>query len=230
MLHLVLAQYPSLSVAVVRDGEIVYQGAFGFADLEARRQATPETSYHVASVTKAFTATLAVLLHDRGVVDLDRPVVTYLPEGVSISTDPDRGATITLRQLASHTSGLPRGCRIRSNRSKACINWNRIDSTTSTLRPPGDVTLASDPGADELYSNLGMGLLGHALECAADKPARRGWRASGGRAGLDANSALLVATFNVWVARRPWLRFTWVDWALAKGRSWLRAKSYRCLW
>src|SRR5690606_1536121 len=45
-----LAQYPSLSVAIVRDGGIVYQAAFGFENLEAARQATVETSYHVASV------------------------------------------------------------------------------------------------------------------------------------------------------------------------------------
>src|SRR5688572_21958862 len=48
-----LAQYPSLSVAIVRDGKIVYQGAFGSEDIKARTKATPQTSYHVASVTKA---------------------------------------------------------------------------------------------------------------------------------------------------------------------------------
>ncbi len=49
-------------------------GFFRVSGLEVRRKATPETSYHVASVTKAFTALLAVTLHDRGVVDLDQPV------------------------------------------------------------------------------------------------------------------------------------------------------------
>ena len=64
------AQYPSLSVAVVRDGEIAYLGDFGFEDIKARRKATPQTSYHVASVTKAFTASLAVMLHVRGVTQV----------------------------------------------------------------------------------------------------------------------------------------------------------------
>ena len=68
------AQYPSLSVAVVRDGKIAYQGAFGLDNIEAGRQASSETSYHVASVTKVFTTSLAVILHERGVVDLDEPV------------------------------------------------------------------------------------------------------------------------------------------------------------
>src|SRR6185295_18872657 len=99
-----LAQYPSLSVAIVREGKIVYRGAFGFDDINARKKAPPQTSYHVASVTKAFTASIAVMLHARGVIDLDQPVARYLPNDVSISTKPALGAAITLRQLASHTS------------------------------------------------------------------------------------------------------------------------------
>lgn len=99
-----LAQYPSLSVAVVRDGKIAYQGVIGFEDVKARRKATPETSYHVASVTKVFTTLLAVQLDARGVVDLDQPAVKYLPQDVSLSTNPKLGATITLRQLASHST------------------------------------------------------------------------------------------------------------------------------
>jgi CubicO group peptidase (beta-lactamase class C family) len=164
--QVVLARYPSLSVAVVREGEIVYQGAFGFADLEARREATPETSYHVASVTKAFTASLAAMLHDRGVVDLDRPVVTYLPEGVLISAEHVRGGTITLRQLASHTSGLPRGVPgpVQSLEGRYQLEPKRLYEHLA------NVTLVFEPGTDELYSNLGMGLLGHVLERAAGKP------------------------------------------------------------
>ena len=161
-----LAQYPSLSVAVVRDGKIVYQRAFGFEDMKARRKATPETSYHVASVTKAFTASLAVMLHARGVVDLDQPVMKYLPKDVSISTTPKVGATITLRQLASHTSGLPRGVpgAVQSVDGRYQLEPKRLYDHLAGVK------LESDPGTDELYSNLGFGLLGHALECAAGKP------------------------------------------------------------
>lgn len=159
-------EYPSLSVAVVRDGEIVYRGAFGFEDVEARRPATPHTQYHVASVTKAFTASLAVILHERGVVDLDEPVVKYLPPGVSISTTPDVGATITLRQLASHTSGLPRGV---PGRVQSVDGWYQLEPER-LYDHLADVELESNPGTAEEYSNLGFGLLGHALERAAGKP------------------------------------------------------------
>lgn len=161
-----LSQFPSLSVAVVSNGAIVYQGAFGFEDLEAGVKATPETSYPVASVTKVFTTLLALMLHARGVVDLDKPVAIYLPEGVSISANPKLGATITLRQLASHTSGLPRGIpgRVQSVEGRYELEPRRLYDQLA------GVTLEFDPGADEEYSNLGVGLLGHALERAAGKP------------------------------------------------------------
>ncbi|MEW6306865.1 MAG: serine hydrolase domain-containing protein [Verrucomicrobiota bacterium] len=160
------SSYPGLSVAIVRDGQVVYQNAFGFEDIEARRKATPQTSYHVASVTKVFTTSLAVLLHDRGVIDLDQPVAKYLPKDVSISTRPALGATITLRQLASHTSGLPRGIPgpVQSVEGRYALEPERLYQHLAA------VSLESDPGTKELYSNLGMGLLGHALERAAGKP------------------------------------------------------------
>jgi CubicO group peptidase (beta-lactamase class C family) len=163
------AQYPSLSVAIVRDGTMVYQAAFGFENLEAARPATAETAYHVASVTKVFTASLAVMLDARGVVDLDDPVVKYLPEEVVISTEPAVGATITLRQLASHTSGLPRAVmeRVQSARGRYKLEPARLYDQIA------HVTLKFDPGTGNQYSNLGFGLLGHALERAAGKPLHR---------------------------------------------------------
>ncbi|MDQ3622627.1 MAG: beta-lactamase family protein [Verrucomicrobiota bacterium] len=160
------AEYPSLSVAITRDGKIVYQNAFGFEDIKARRKATPQTSYHVASVTKAFTASLAVMLHSRGVIDLDQPVIKYLPEGVAISAKPELGATITLRQLASHSSGLPRGVSgpVQSVEGRYQLEPTRL------YEHLGKVALEFNPGTKQVYSNLGFGLLGHVLERAAGRP------------------------------------------------------------
>lgn len=159
-------RYPSLSAVVIRDGKVVYKGAFGFEDLRAARPATPQTQYHVASVTKVFTASLAVILHERGVIDLDRPVVDYLPDGVNISTTPEIGAEITLRQLASHTSGLPRGVPgpVQSVEGHYKLEPQKLYGLLAEVR------LESKPGTAESYSNLGYGVLGHVLELAADKP------------------------------------------------------------
>ena len=111
-------------------------------------------------MTKVFTTTLAVILHERGIVDLDQRVVDHLPEGVSISAEPERGARITLRQLASYTSGLPRGVpgAVQSVEGRYQLEPKRL------YKHLADVELVFDPGTDELYSNLGMGLLGHVLE------------------------------------------------------------------
>jgi CubicO group peptidase (beta-lactamase class C family) len=117
-------------------------------------------------VTKVFTALLAVQLDDRGVIDLDQPAVRYLPADVFLSTKPDLGATITLRQLASHTSGLPRGVPgpVQSVEGRYQLEPQQLYDHLA------NVELVSDPGTEELYSNLGMGLLGHVLERAAGKP------------------------------------------------------------
>jgi D-alanyl-D-alanine-carboxypeptidase/D-alanyl-D-alanine-endopeptidase len=158
-----LADYPGLSVAIVRGGEVVYARAFGFEDVEAESAFTLETSSHVASVTKAITATLAVRLQEDGVVDLDDPVAEHLPPDVAITTDPALGATITLRQLASHTSGLPRHVlgSVQSVEGRYALEPERLYELLARAE------LQYDPGTDEVYSNLGFGLLGHALARAA---------------------------------------------------------------
>jgi CubicO group peptidase (beta-lactamase class C family) len=161
-----VAKYPSLTVAIVRDGKTVYGRAFGFEDIATGKPATLQTQYHVASVTKVFTASLAAMLHEQGVVDWDQPVTRYLPKDVAISTTPETGATITLRQLASHTSGLPRGV---PGRVQSVDDWYELEPQR-LYDHLADVKLESDPGTKEDYSNLGFGLLGHALERAANKP------------------------------------------------------------
>ena len=160
------AKYPSLSVAIVRDGEIAHMKSYGFEDYKTSKIAGPRTVYHVASVTKAFTATVAVILHERGVIDLDAPVAKYLPSGVAISTMAERGGKITVRQLASHTSGLPRGVpgAVQSVEGRYALEPERLYALLKK------VELQAEPGARELYSNLGFGLLGHVLERAAGKP------------------------------------------------------------
>src|SRR5688572_16727549 len=70
---------PGLSVAVVRDTQVIYAKGFGWADVEARRPVTPETIFYIASTTKSFTGLAAVLLDEQGRLDLDAPLSRYLP-------------------------------------------------------------------------------------------------------------------------------------------------------
>lgn len=160
------ANYPSLNVSILHNGKVAYDRSFGFEDTKSGIQATRKTQYHVASVTKFFTASLAVLLHEQGVIDLDAPVISYLPKDVLVTTTPEVGATITLRQLASHTSGLPR--RV-PGRVQSVEGWYQLEPER-LYKHLAKARLDAAPGTTEEYSNLGFGLLGHALELAAKKP------------------------------------------------------------
>jgi D-alanyl-D-alanine carboxypeptidase len=89
---------PSASLAVVRNGEIVYRHAYGSARLEPRVQARPEMRYSIGSVSKQFTATAILMLAEQGKLSLDDPVSRFLPKLT-------RAKEVTIRQLLSHTSG-----------------------------------------------------------------------------------------------------------------------------
>ncbi|OYP29518.1 serine hydrolase domain-containing protein [Rhodopirellula sp. MGV] len=163
--QLATAYYPSLAVVVIRDGKVVIQDVFGVEDKQTGKPVTLQTQYHVASVTKVFTASIALMLHDQGVVNLDHTVTRYLPADISISNTPVVGATITLRQLASHTSGLP-----RSIPGPVQTASGRYELRPALLYPQlAKVKLEFQPGTDEAYSNLGFGLLGHVLERSTQK-------------------------------------------------------------
>ena len=91
---------PGLSAVILEDGEVLWTQGFGYADVERRVPATPDTLYHIASVTKTFTAILALQLVEQGKLDLDAPVSRYVPE---IKDD-----RVRIKHLLSHTSeGTP---------------------------------------------------------------------------------------------------------------------------
>jgi CubicO group peptidase (beta-lactamase class C family) len=95
-----------LSVALVDDQEMVWSEGFGYADKENGIEATPETVYMVASVSKLFTAAAIMQLADQGKIDIDQPVQTYVPE-FSINSRFSEAGPITPRTLMNHHSGLP---------------------------------------------------------------------------------------------------------------------------
>jgi CubicO group peptidase (beta-lactamase class C family) len=89
---------PSASVAVVKDGGIVYAQAYGDARLEPKTAARPEMRYSIGSISKQFTAASMLLLQEDGKLSLDDPVGKYLPNLT-------RANEVTIRELLSHTSG-----------------------------------------------------------------------------------------------------------------------------
>ncbi|HEU5090726.1 MAG TPA: serine hydrolase domain-containing protein, partial [Roseiflexaceae bacterium] len=91
---------PGASLAEVHNDELVYGAAWGLADPEAGRPATPTTNYRLASVTKQFTAAAIVLLAREGKLAFDDPAGRWLPHL------PRYAQLVTVRQLLTHTSGL----------------------------------------------------------------------------------------------------------------------------
>lgn len=147
---------PSLSVAVARDGKILWEQGFGWADRERRLPATEHTAYPVASVTKPLTATALMTLVQAGKVDLDRPANDYLG-AAQLRANIGSVNDATVRRLANHTSGLP-------------LHYRSFYLDGSEPQPSLDQAilhygnLVSIPGEESTYSNLGFGILGGIIE------------------------------------------------------------------
>jgi CubicO group peptidase (beta-lactamase class C family) len=91
-------------VLIGKAGKPVYSRAVGFADIEARTPATPDTPYVIASISKWLTSTALLKLTEAGKLDLDAPISTYLPDYRA-----DTGAKVRLRHLMTNISGVPNG-------------------------------------------------------------------------------------------------------------------------
>jgi CubicO group peptidase (beta-lactamase class C family) len=97
---------PGAALAIVQEGQVPFMRAYGQRDVEADLPVTPHTQFVICSITKSFTATAIALLHNEGLLDWSKPVRDYLPEfrlHDAIATE-----RVTIRDLLSHQSGLPR--------------------------------------------------------------------------------------------------------------------------
>lgn len=142
-------EIPSMAVAVSQQGEIIWEEAFGWADRESQILATPETVYPIGSLSKSITATGIMILVERGVIGLDDPVGSFLPEGSLTVYEGEREA-VTIRRVLHMTGGIPHGRAEYGN----------------VFDPPGiheylaNVGVVVFPaGAEELYSNNAYGVL-----------------------------------------------------------------------
>lgn len=151
-----------LSIALVDDQRVVWAEGFGHADKEKGIPATADTLYRVGSISKLFTVTAAMQLAEQGRLDIDAPLMRALPQFSIRTRHADAGA-ITLRQLMTHHSGLPR--------DQAKGMWAaRTGPFTDVVDALKERDLAYPPGTVWSYSNVGMTLLGHAVQQAAGVP------------------------------------------------------------
>jgi CubicO group peptidase (beta-lactamase class C family) len=142
---------PGAAVGVTRNGRIIYSQGYGSAQLEYRIPVTPATIFHVASVSKQFTAFAVALLARDGRLSWDDPVHRHLPDL------PDLGRPVTLRHLANHTSGIRDQWELlimAGWRIDDVITRDQILQLMSRQRE-----LNFEPGSEYLYSNMGYSLL-----------------------------------------------------------------------
>ena len=156
-------QLPGLAIAVTYDDELLYSRGFGFADLERKIPMTPQTPFHIASITKTFTSTAILQLRDRGKLHLDDRVAQYLPWFQYRNQFPD-GPEITIWNLLTHTSGLPS--------ESAFPYWtdNVFPTREEMIRALQNQENIFEPGTQFHYSNLGMAILGEVVAAASGEP------------------------------------------------------------
>ena len=144
---------PGVAIGIY-DGDDVEFAGFGITNIETGQPVVPETLFQVGSISKIFTATLAMTLVDEGLLDLDIPIVTYVPE-LALADGAAR-AQITARHLLTHTSGFY-GDRFDDQ-------GTGDDALEKAICALGDLPQQTAPGELYTYCNAGIDLVGRAIE------------------------------------------------------------------
>jgi serine beta-lactamase-like protein LACTB, mitochondrial len=150
-----------VQAAVMQDGRLIWSEAIGVATAGPDQPLSRRTQMRIGSVSKLFTATAAARLHAERRLDLDAPVQAYVGEF------PVKSAPITVRQLATHTSGLRHYNFAKLSEGN---NTTRYPSLTAALRLFADDPLVAAPATAANYSSFGFNLLGVVVERASGLP------------------------------------------------------------
>ncbi len=153
------ARTPGFSVVVVAGDEVILSRGYGYADLEAGIPMTEDTPVAVGSTTKPMTALAVLQLVERGLVDLDAPVTTYVPDFRSAD---GRSAGITLRQLLSHTAGIPEGATFDGAQDDGALE-RRVAGLAAA-------PLSRSPGTGFEYANDGYSVAGLVVQRVTGMP------------------------------------------------------------
>jgi D-alanyl-D-alanine carboxypeptidase len=151
------AGVPAVQIAVSERGRIIYSEAFGMTDGESATAATPASVLQIGSVTKQFTAAAILRLAERGALTLEDPINKYVPEFNTL------GATITLRQLLSHTAGVRPNWYSASAGAKIPAPYSPV-TREQVIKSLNAGSFDFPPSKKWGYSNAGYQLLGYAIE------------------------------------------------------------------
>lgn len=153
-----------LSMAIVKNDSIVYSKGFGWADAPRNIQATPESVYHWWSITKIPTAMAILQLQEQGKLQLDDPVLKYLPF-FKIDYPSPNSRVITIRHLLNHSSGIPDAGPFQLMKWIHHDGDPHLNQTAFTEQVfPDYASLEFEPGENTAYTNIGYMLLGAIIE------------------------------------------------------------------
>ncbi len=150
---------PGLAIAVLVNGDVVFEKAYGLANVELDVSATTESVFELSSLTKQFTAAAVVLLASEGKLSLDDPIAAFIDDAPAAWRD------IRIRHLLSHTSGL-------ADRFEETVSGRSImdHSAEDMIRSAMSTPTIAEPGEQWTYSDQGYVLLGRIIERASGQP------------------------------------------------------------
>jgi CubicO group peptidase (beta-lactamase class C family) len=155
-------EIPGLTLVVTRGEEVVYTGAFGVRSLDSGEPMRVDFLFHMASVSKPFVATAVMQLVEQGRIDLDEPVVTYLPY---FELADERHSEITVRQMLNHTSGMP---------DVEDYEWDKPEydegAAERYVRSLKDEQMIAAPGELWHYSNMAFDAMGDVIAKVSGSP------------------------------------------------------------
>lgn len=148
---------PGFAIGIVENGKVIYAKGFGVAKLGDDKPITPQSLFHMASVTKTFVATAIMQLVERGKINLDARVTEYLPY---FRMKDERFAAITVRQMLGHISGMP-------DVEGDDYGWDKPEYDDGALeryvRSLSNLFLIAAPGEKYRYSNIAFEVLGDVI-------------------------------------------------------------------
>ncbi|MGO8696213.1 MAG: serine hydrolase domain-containing protein [Limisphaerales bacterium] len=154
---------PGLVYGVILDGKLIHSRSLGYANIERKIPAAPDTAFRIASMTKSFVSLAVFKLRDAGKLSLDDPVEKYLPEFRNVHPPTSDSSRLTVRNLMTMTTGLPED-NPWGDRQMA-ISRQALRSFVSA-----GLSFSSPPGQQYEYSNLGFVLLGQVVARASGVP------------------------------------------------------------
>ncbi len=150
-----------VSLSIFNNESVLYSKGFGTLSIESDKRVTTETPFQIASLTKPLTATLIMILVEKGFLNLDTPIVEYVPD-IRFSV-PEMEKTITLRKLLNHTTGLNNGGEFEGPISADALG-NYVNKTIPQVR------FEIKPDVMSYYSNHNFNIAGYVAEKAFGTP------------------------------------------------------------